>query len=270
MKLTSRAKLLRKLLFKRNRLIVIDLKSPEILAEHGSDYTYVALKERFAVRHDDYVSIIEDIRHLMFCDRMETARASRSSTVPPLNNGQFGGSDARIGYSLVRHLKPSRIVEIGSGYSTAFFRLAAEDENIGTRIVCIDPSPRIETEAAADEVHRANLVESDPCIFEGLRPNDIVFLDGSHYAFNGTDVPHFFLNTLPVIPKGVYVHVHDIMLPYEYDEVFSSRHYNEQYLLGALLANSESWVPVLPVYYVHRNMRDVLPEFGTSFWMTRA
>ncbi len=99
-----------------------------------------------------------------------------------------------------------------------------------------------------------------------LGAGDMLFIDGSHHAFNGTDVPFLFLEVLPRVKPGVVVHVHDIMLPYEYPSLFTARGYNEQYVLAALLLGDSSWQPLLPVYWLSRRGR--LPP-GSSFWMRR-
>src|SRR6185437_5043970 len=60
------------------------------------------------------------------------------------DNGYFGGIDAAVYYSLIRHLAPKRVIEIGSGQSTrianlAFARNQAEDKP--GRLTCIEPNP---------------------------------------------------------------------------------------------------------------------------------
>ncbi len=68
------------------------------------------------------------------------------------------------------------------------------------------------------------------------------------------------------LKPGVIVHVHDIMLPYEYDALFSERNYNEQYLLAGLLLGGTDWEPLLPVYWLSRAGR---MAHGASFWLRR-
>jgi len=71
---------------------------------------------------------------------------------------------------------------------------------------------------------------------------------------------------LPLLAPGVVVHVHDVMLPYEYDALFSERNYNEQYLVAGLLLGGAAWEPLLPVYWLSRQGR---MAHGASFWMRR-
>ncbi|MFI5175468.1 MAG: hypothetical protein ACHQKY_11455, partial [Terriglobia bacterium] len=57
-----------------------------------------------------------------------------------LQNGAFGETDAYVLYCMVRHFKPSLILEVGSGFSS---RLLAQTalRNGNTELICIDPHP---------------------------------------------------------------------------------------------------------------------------------
>jgi hypothetical protein len=181
-------------------------------------------------------------------------------------NPYFGPGDAKALYAIVQLLRPARIMEIGSGNSTKFFRRAITDGSLtATRLVSIDPYPRAEIDRLADQIIRTSLVECDLGVFSGLAANDIVFLDGSHLSFHGTDVPFFLLRVLPRLPKGVWVHLHDIYLPEEYPERIDELFYSEQYLLGAFLLGNKDWEVVLPVHFLHH--QGLLREDGVSFWM---
>jgi hypothetical protein len=58
-----------------------------------------------------------------------------------LDNDAFGGTDPHVFYSLIRHLKPKRVLEIGSGFSTLIGG-AASAINGTTSYIAIDPWPR--------------------------------------------------------------------------------------------------------------------------------
>ncbi len=68
-----------------------------------------------------------------------------------LQNGWFESIDAEVLYSVVRHFRPRTILEIGSGHSSRLARRAIDDGQLGTRLVCVDPSPRVEVRSCADE-----------------------------------------------------------------------------------------------------------------------
>jgi len=147
----------------------------------------------------------------------------------------FPRLDAAAAYAMVRTHAPKRIVEIGSGHSTRFMAQAVRDGGLPTRIICIDPAPRASL-AQLDVAHNAVLLrDADPRLFESLAAGDVLFVDSSHIAMPGTDVDRLFLDVLPRLAGGTLIHVHDIVLPDAYPQVWEWRGYNEQMLVGALL-----------------------------------
>ena len=269
MKLSTRLKIIRKFLTRKNPYIVITISPADMIKSRDGDYVYTEVRKIFDRRLPEIKKNIDILRHYSLDDSIR-ARPPREGGERDGSEGQFfTGVDARVAYAVVRHHKPSKIVEIGSGYSTHLLRRAAEDAHIQTKIICIDPRPQTDISSVADDIYTENVVDVDLGLFDTLADGDIVFLDGSHLAFNGTDVPHFFLTILPRIAKGVFVHIHDIMLPYEYDELFTSRYYNEQYLLGTLIINSQDWIPFLPVYFLVRNGMLEADGDGGSYWMRK-
>lgn len=194
--------------------------------------------------------------------------AAEDGVSPEWDNPFFTGMDARAAYAVVRELAPARVVEIGSGNSTRFVRRAVTDGGLDTRIVCIDPVPRRSIRGVADEIREESVLETPIDVFRRLERGDVLFFDGSHLSFHGSDVTHFFLRVLPELRPGVLVHVHDIFLPWDYPPHFDERHYNEQYVLAAFLLGNRDWKPLIPVHYLHEY--GVLPAGGASFWMVRS
>jgi hypothetical protein len=75
-------------------------------------------------------------------------------------------------------------------------------------------------------------------VYRELRAGDILFVDTSHVSKIGNDLHHILFHVLPALPAGVFVHFHDIFLPYEYPHewvVERNWFWNEQYLLLAFL-----------------------------------
>src|SRR5690606_29222842 len=75
--------------------------------------------------------------------------------------------------------------------------------------------------------------------FRQLQPNDVLFIDSSHVIRPQGDVLYEFLELLPDLPSGVFVHIHDIFTPFDYPEDWVKDHvrlWNEQYLLEAFLS----------------------------------
>lgn len=176
---------------------------------------------------------------------------------------------------------PQRYVEIGSGVSTLFARLAITTHGLPTRIISIDPSPFTSVDAACDAVVREPLEQADLGVFDSVRSGDVVFFDGSHRSFQNSDVTVFFLDVLPALPPGVIVGLHDICLPYDYPQGWDRLYLNEQYVLAARLLAPDSGLSVLcPSYYLTRQKQPVLdildpiwrtiPDVvvhGCAFWM---
>ena len=170
---------------------------------------------------------------------------------PAWLNGMLPGLDGASIYAFLRDREPATYLEVGSGNSTRFARRAIDDGGLATRIVSIDPSPRVEIDDLCDEVVRAPLELADPGLLDSLAAGDVLFLDGSHRVFTGSDATVFMLDDLPALAPGVLVGIHDIYLPDDYPEDFSDRLYSEQYLLAALLLGDPAWIrPKLAAWYV--------------------
>lgn len=137
------------------------------------------------------------------------------------------GDFATMVYALVRNLRPTVIVEVGSAYgkSTCFFAAALQRNGKGT-LFSIDPhSPTNwnDGNAAEDtfeivhnrlrELRLAKFVEqmrmlSSQAIQSWDKPIDLLLLDGSHTY---EDVRADFLGFMPHIKNGGFVLFHDTM-----------------------------------------------------------
>lgn len=162
-----------------------------------------------------------------------------------LINGVYMAVDAHVYYCLVRHLRPKRIVEIGSGQSTRLALDATEMNRASgspCSIVAIEPYPHDHLTALHNN-GQITLVQSKVQdikveFFESLEAGDILFIDSTHVLREGNDVQFEYLEILPRLKDGVYVHVHDISLPRRYPKCYFDQglFWNEQYLLQAFLA----------------------------------
>lgn len=178
-----------------------------------------------------------------------------------LKNRSFESVDAQILYCIIRHFRPSRVFEVGSGNSTflaaeAILRNAAVHQHDCELIAC-DPHPWPVFEQGFPGLTRliASNIEDVPLSeFARLKENDILFLDSTHVLRIGGDVQHEYLEILPRLNKGVFVHVHDVFLPEEYpfEYVVNRRlFWTEQYLLQAFLAFNDSFRVVWAGRYMH-------------------
>jgi hypothetical protein len=207
-----------------------------------------------------------------------------------VNNGCFGFVDGDIAYCMIRHFKPRRIIEVGSGYSTyliaqAILKNKEENERYNCDLTAIEPYPNPILKTGFPGL--SNLidqkVQSVPLSeFAKLSYGDILLIDSSHVLKTGSDVQYEYLEILPRLHNGVIVHSHDILLPAEYlkEWLFDlQRFWNEQYLLQAFLSFNDSFEVLWAGYYMHLNNPDALERaFGSyskdgngcgSFWIRK-
>lgn len=167
-------------------------------------------------------------------------------------NEYFGPADACPAYLIARTFKPATWFEVGSGNSTRVIRQAIDDGKLPTRLVCVDPFPRVEIAAVADEIVRAEVETLPPgTIVERLRENDVLFIDSSHQLKAGGDVLYLLLHVVPSLRPGVIVHIHDVFLPYDYPKAWAEEwKWQEQYLVQAMLQFGTRFEVLWPGHYV--------------------
>ena len=152
------------------------------------------------------------------------------------------------------------------------------------KLTCVEPypEPRLNGTQLDIELIPKRVEEMDPDFFSCLRANDILFIDSSRTVKFGSDVCFEFLEILPHIAPGVWVHVHDIFFPHDYPaEWLINRRLalNEQYLLEAFLSFNTNFSTRLANYWIcldhgeeaARLWPDVLfaNHRAGSFWMKR-
>ena len=213
-------------------------------------------------------------KQLALLDELTAYRDELSTLEFNFDNGYFSGFDAAVYYSLIRHLKPQRIIEIGGGYSTQLAAKAITSNSSG-KLICIEPYPeRLNGVGPSVELIQKRVEEIDVDFFACLEANDILFIDSSHAVKFGSDVCYEFLELLPRLTPGVWVHVHDIFFPHDYPaEWLIERRMalNEQYLLEAFLSFNERFQVALANYWLCLDHADegtrLWPNSGSSFWM---
>jgi Methyltransferase domain len=253
-------------LIDNNYHIKIKIDHEGVFRPRSDTYTYNRIKQildgRVAVIHE-YMANVSAAATAGGFDKIPADETDPGE--PFIRNPLFHFADPVALYGMIGHLKPKRIIEVGSGFSTRFIRRAIKDAGLATQLTCIDPVPRSNIAGLADRLLLKPIQEIDLDIFKELEENDILFWDGSHIVFNGTDSVSFYLEILPELAAGVHVHVHDIQLPNEYHPGYAAHYYNEQYMLATLLLNSDLWQPTLPLHYIGENIDKEWS--GRSFWM---
>lgn len=222
----------------------------------------------------------------------DEAQAARQGHRYHLDNPFFGPSDGLIAQAVLRHHRPARVFEVGSGFSSALM-LDVDDLYLDqrTRFTFVDPYPeRLEslltsTDEAGERVTviRREIQAVDPAVFAELEAGDVLFIDSSHVVSCGSDVNLLLLEVVPALEPGILVHVHDIGWPFEYSRewIEEGRFWTEAYLLQALLVGNaaltvELWLGQL---VVERNaevaartpeLADPAVGWGTSLWLRTA
>jgi predicted O-methyltransferase YrrM len=208
--------------------------------------------------------------------------ASSPSTDPKeyhRNNGMFETVDAEVAYSVVRHLKPKRIVEVGGGNSTRLLARALRTNN--ARDGC--PGELVSVEPYPDEIMRAGIPgltrliphrvqDVSLSLFESLEAGDVLFIDSSHVVTVGSDVVYEFLEIFPCLRPGVIVHLHDIFYPSDYprEAVLNFLWFwSEQYLLEVLLRSNPAsqvlWSSSAMQQFRADELQQAFPEWNDSY-----
>ncbi|HEY2649775.1 MAG TPA: class I SAM-dependent methyltransferase [Puia sp.] len=204
------------------------------------------------------------------------------------NNPSLRPGDAEYLYCMVRTFMPSKIIEIGSGYSTLLIQKAISDIRIDkpefqTDHICVEPYEMPWLEKTGARIIRELVEDLKPDLFKSLGENDMLFIDSSHMVRPQGDVLFEFLELLPVLQKGVIVHVHDIYSPRDYPKellVDDVMFWNEQYILESFLSCNDSFEIIGALHYLKAHypeevfsklpvlgkMRDEVPG---SFWMKK-
>jgi hypothetical protein len=161
----------------------------------------------------------------------------------PVTSGVFA-------YLLLRHLRPTRYIEVGSGFSSAL-ALDVNDLFFDGAMQCtfIEPNPERldsligDSDRATVTIERTRVQDVDLTVFDVLGPDDVLFIDSAHVAKTGSDVNFLVFDVLPRLQPGVVVHFHDIFEGFEYPRLWvdQGRSWNESYLLRAFLQFNDSF-----------------------------
>lgn len=198
-------------------------------------------------------------------------------------NSMYRYSDAVFLFCMIQKFKPNRIIEVGSGFSSAIM-LDTNNLFFKNSIDCtfIEPYPdRLNMLLLENE--QINLLEQpvqnvDLKLFEQLGENDFLFIDSTHVSKTGSDVNFLMFEVLPRLAKGVKIHFHDIFYPFEYPKDWvlnGKRSWNEDYILRAFLSNNKKFKIVAFNTFLeefHRNwfeknMPLCLKDTGGSLWL---
>lgn len=205
----------------------------------------------------------------------------------------FPDLDRTALYCMLQHLKPRRMVEIGAGESTevanaALERLVSQNSSIPLcEHTVIEPyrTSQVPRGPGVTVIGMELQALPDTALFESLASGDVLFIDSSHTVMPYGDTLTELLAILPRLHEGVYVHFHDIFLPWDYPKAWSTRNnlvYSEQWAIALLLCGaSAEWEVVWSSWYMREQRQDALlamPHYplsaptgpnGASLWLRK-
>jgi predicted O-methyltransferase YrrM len=187
----------------------------------------------------------------------------------------FGEIEAQALHGFVRHFKPNRIVEVGSGVSSACLLAALKLNRMETEravdLTCIEPFPSEALLALRSQgeltLEVSKVQQVDPSVFDNLGEGDLLFIDSSHATKTGSDVNYLYLEILPRLKAGVLIHIHDIFFPYDYSPVTLKTLWNwgETALLRAYMIHNSKIKTIFCMSQMHHDhsttMKEVFPLY---------
>jgi hypothetical protein len=202
------------------------------------------------------------------------------------DNQAYGFGDAVVLQAMIRDRRPKRLVEIGSGYSSACSADTVDTFLDGDcEFTFIEPRPERLRAILGDRASGVRIVDAPvqrvPLdLFEELAAGDILFIDSTHVLRTGSDVCYELLEVLPRIAPGVAVQIHDMFWPFEYPRNWildDNRSWNEIYAVRAFLTQNDLWrISFFNDYfakYERERIERSLPRFagnaGGALWLER-
>jgi predicted O-methyltransferase YrrM len=199
--------------------------------------------------------------------------------------GPFNHGDAVMLRALIGAHRPKRVIEVGSGYTTACMLDSAEDAGLDDLVISsIDlDHMRLKSLLKPGDERRVQIFEQPaqtvpPAAFATLERSDILFIDSSHALKTGSDVQYLLFEVLPLLRPGVLVHFHDCRFPFEYSDrqIFEKNYsWNEAYGVRALLMWSKRFRVIFynSLFALERRHvpASIFPVFltnpGSSIWL---
>jgi hypothetical protein len=202
------------------------------------------------------------------------------------DNPHYSWGDGSILHAFIRHFRPKRLIEIGSGWSSACALDTVEQYLCNDcELIFIEPHPALLLDLLKEAAARVRILDTPVqqvplSLFEQLRAGDIVFIDSTHVLRTGSDVCFELFEILPRLGSGVVVHFHDMFWPFEYPRLWSveeNRSWNELYAVRAYLLQNYTWRIIFFNDYFAKLERPLIeatyPRFlrntGGALWLQR-
>lgn len=196
-------------------------------------------------------------------DHLPRTQASAAPKAFFLKNGMFGSVDAEMLWAMIRWIEPSRIVEIGSGWTTALMSQAVGRNGVDCAITTIDPVPPGPAYNRKYVTLHAKRLEDVSGALDGLTEDDMIIVDSTHKFTTDGEID-LVLRALPEL-SGVYVMFHDIFLPYGYPPQWTTRGYDEQDFLSEYLEEHPKDEVLLAANFLHQDHPEELEKSFASY-----
>jgi predicted O-methyltransferase YrrM len=182
------------------------------------------------LNEDEQIQFVEQLAGLYaeFPYRDELAANLRLKKITyryNLKNRYFCYADAYWLYAILREFQHKRIIEVGSGFSSAVM-LDTNDLFLDKTVhfTFIEPNTERLFSLLTDGDKKTAIIHQDIVqdvptdIFSELESGDILFIDSSHVVKIGSDALYILRSVLPLLQPGVIIHFHDIFYPFEYPQ----------------------------------------------------
>ena len=192
--------------------------------------------------------------------------------VDPRLGAGLGPIETQVLHCFVRTQRPPRILEIGGGFTLGVMARAsalnAADGRRASKIQIAEPFPsQALTELPGIELIPVGAQELPPALFEGLEAGDLLFIDSTHAVKTGSEVPRLYLELVPRLAPGVFVHVHDVNYPFLHHRSFTCDFFDWQegtLVLALLIGNARLRVLCCQsaLHYARQDdLRRLLPDY---------
>jgi len=223
---------------------------------------------------------------LPFLDSIPFSEFKSSNFRYAFGNPYYSWGDGSILHAMLRSHQPRRVIEVGSGWSSAC-ALDTADRYVNSQceFTFVDPYPQLLISLIGNLAKNVRIIELPiqqvPLAeFEALEAGDILFIDSTHVLRTGSDVCFELFEVLPRLASGVLVHFHDMFWPFEYPRLWAvdqNRSWNELYAIRAFMTNNHDWRVIFFNDYFAKTERELIaasyPEFlknsGGALWLQR-
>ena len=254
---------------------------------HSREESYLDSRGEFwrnvDLRTEDQLRLLREM--LSITSAPDFPRAQSPSFRYYSENVFFGYESAFVLSAMMLLYRPRRIIEVGSGFSSAVMLDTCQHCQLPVQLTFIEPfADRLRSLLRDADRSSVQLIEKpvqdvETTLFEGLEANDLLFIDSSHVAKVGSDVVDLFFRIIPRLKVGCIVHLHDIFYPGTYPRnwVAQGIAWNETFLLRAFLLFNSSFRIVFFNSFAQKEFREVLTRShprlaeneSSSLWLQR-